>query len=78
MVRSAGFLRQASENFAFLTEEGFVGPERDEERLLYVSAHAAVEIHLDARDGADRDDHRGVVGDRTPRAGLSCLYVEAA
>ena len=71
------FADEARRAFGFLRDEGFDGPDDEPFRLRYVAAHLTVEVMYDASDGRVSTVLDRAVGERHPRAGLACLYVEA-
>lgn len=76
-VKRLDFLNEARSQFEFLRESDFLGPEEGAYYLSYSSGALGVEVHYDDRDGRVLTIVRSSVGDRNPRAGLSCLYVSA-
>ena len=71
------FLAEAAREFDFLITEGFAPRSGDGHRMLYSSGAFAVEVLYDDRDGRVITLVDAYVGERNPRAGLICLYVEA-
>lgn len=76
-VDSSVFLAAAAVEFDFLLGEGFVAGASEGYRRLYVSAAFSVEVMYDDRDGRVITIVDAHVGQRNPRAGLTCLFVEA-
>ena len=74
---TADFVALAEVSWAFLTDDGFGQPEVQGRRLVYRSDDLTVEALFDDRDGRIEMRVGGAVGERRPRAGLSCLYTTA-
>jgi hypothetical protein len=76
-VNPTDFLTEAACQFDFLLAEGFVAGSSEGHRLLYSSSRVAIEVLYDGRDGRVITLVDAYEGDRNPRAGLVCLFVEA-
>ncbi len=72
------FLADAEETFAFLLErEGFDGPERVDNGLVYHSVNLAIEVLFDPRYQGAYTVIAGMAGEHHRRVNLSCVYTEA-
>jgi hypothetical protein len=76
-VKPEQFAAEAKKYFAFLADEGFVGPSGDDDLLLYSDGRFGVYVVYDARDGRVTTVIEASVGQRNVHASLSCLYVES-
>lgn len=71
------FRTAVRKRFDFLKDGEFLGPEETEDRVSYSTGEMAIELLYDRRDGRVVCIVRARLVDRSPRAGLACLYVAA-
>jgi hypothetical protein len=71
------FSEAARRHFEPLSDQGFVAASVEGYRLAWTSGELAIEVLYDERDRQVLTVVDGFVGERNPRAGLSCLYVES-
>ena len=83
MIKLGKFLKvgqcyeQAERSFAFVRDLGFLGPERREHSISFSSGDLVVEVAYGDRDGRVATIVGAFFGERNPRAGLGCLYVNS-
>lgn len=76
-LKDGEFNKEAESVFAFVRDFGFFGPELGEDRIWFSSGSLGLEVVYDDGDGRIIAIVRAYFDERSPRAGLSCLYVEA-
>ena len=76
-LKAGQFNEQAEQSFAFVRDLGFFGPERREDWISFSSGDLGVEVIYDDRDGRVLTIVRAFFAERSPRAGLGCLYVSS-
>ena len=76
-LKEGEFNTEAERAFAFVRDFGFFGPERGEDRITFSTGSHGVEVIYDDRDGRVITIVRAYLAERSPRAGLGCLYVQA-
>lgn len=75
VISSQQFCLHALQEFDWLLEFGFLGPEVSEYRLAFGSSEMRIQVLYDAREGRMVVLIAGAVGERYPQATLDCLYV---